>query len=134
MINNKDGPPRKALWAYAYDIVPAQAEDGLDTIQKLLDEEHGAALRGKRTWAGRIVFDHQMTHILIVSDDPQQGREVNRKLEAEMMALEMGFALTVPLSVPDDRPPPLHVDGPSSTTSEARPRVPGKNPRRRPLE
>jgi hypothetical protein len=134
MLNNKHGPPRKALWAYAYDIVPAQAEDGLDTIQRLLDEEHDDALRGKRTWAGRIVFDPQMTHILIVSDDPQQGREVNRKLEAEMMTLKMGFALTVPLSVPDDRPPPPHAGDPSSTTSTTRPRVPGKNPRRGPLE
>ncbi len=130
MIDNDGGSPGKALWAYAYEIVPAQIEDGLFSIQGLLDEEHGAALCGTRTWAGRIVYHRRMTHILVVSDGPEQDREVNRKLETELASLEVRFALTVPLAIPDDRPSPPQVGG----ASETPPGVPGKRTRRRPLE
>jgi hypothetical protein len=97
----------KALWAYAYQIVPAQPENRLSSIRAILEQEHTDALLRARTWAGRVVFEHQITHILVVSDSPRQNQEVNRRLESELQGMDAGFSMTVPMSVDGDAEEPL---------------------------
>ncbi len=96
----------KPSWAYAYQIVPPQPEDRLRAIKTLLDRERKQARLGERTWEGRLVLEQQATHILVVSDSPAQDLEVNRRLEAELTGLEVGFARTVPMSVEGEPAPP----------------------------
>ena len=98
-------PPPKGVWAYAYRIVPPQPEDRLGTIKNLLDLENTEARRDARTWAGRVVVEEQITHILVVSDSPQQDREVNRKLEAALEELKAGFSVSAPMALDDDAMP-----------------------------
>ena len=91
--------PAKPVWAYAYQILPPQAEDRLHTIKTLLDKENADAQRAARTWAGRVVVEQQVTHILVVSDSPEQDHAVNRRLEAKLQELNAGFSMTVPIAV-----------------------------------
>lgn len=99
--------PPNALWAYAYEIVPPQSESRLGRIQTLIDGEQSDARQGTGTWEGRFVLDQEITHILVVSDSPDQHREVNRQLEAELTALHVPFSLTASMAVADDEPAPL---------------------------
>ena len=91
--------PKNPLWVYAYVIRPPQSVDQLRKVESLLDDEHTDAGRGARTWVGRLIVDDQVTHILVVSDGPDQDRDVNRKLEAELTKMEAGFLVTAPLAV-----------------------------------
>lgn len=106
MSRKKRTESPKTIWAYAYQILPPQAADRLRAIQTLLDHEHADAQRGARTWGGRVVLEQEVTLILVVSDSPEQNREINRKLEAELKALQAGFSITAPMAVEDD-PRPL---------------------------
>ena len=101
MVNKNRAPPKKGLWAYAYDITLPDKEDHLQAIQHLLDEERTEASEGARTWAARVVIDPQVTRILVVSDTPAQDRDVNRRIEAELKLLEATFETTIPLAVED---------------------------------
>jgi hypothetical protein len=91
-------PPRglKPAWAYAYQIVPPQPEDRLRAVKALLDHEGAHAKVQQRTWAGRFVVEQQVTHILVVSDSPDQDLDVNQRLETALRGAEVGFALTAP--------------------------------------
>jgi hypothetical protein len=109
VVNQRRRSPT-SLWAYAYQIVPAQPKSRLDTIQGLLDHEHEAARLEARTWAGRLVLERLVTSILIVSDSPDQGRGVNRGLASELQRLQVTFSCTASLEIPggdggDRRPP-----------------------------
>ena len=117
MATKKLGHAQKTVWAYAYEIVPPQAEDRLRAIKDVLDHEASDAQRGARTWAGRVVLEQQMTHILVVTDSPEQDREVNRRLEAELNGLNAGFTLTAPLAVVDEGAPAPEPDSPSRVES-----------------
>jgi hypothetical protein len=101
-------PPRgpKPAWAYAYQIVPPQPEDRLRAVRVLLDRERAQAKVGERTWAGHFVVEQQVTHILVVSDSPDQDLDANQRLEAELRGAEVGFALTVPMAVTEESVPP----------------------------
>jgi hypothetical protein len=101
MATQNRSPAPKTVWTYAYQIVPPQAEGRLATIKKLLDHEQADARLGKRTWVGRVVLERKVTHILVVSDSPEQNREVNRMLEAELTLLNAGFSITAPMAVAD---------------------------------
>lgn len=103
----------KTLWAYAYGIVPSQAEDQLDAIRTLLEHEHSEAKGEARTWAGKLVCEERVTHILVVSDSPDQRREVNRLLEDRLTQLKAGFSLTVPMVLADDDAASPGVERPS---------------------
>jgi hypothetical protein len=103
MGSSKRGPASKTMWAYAYRVVPPQAEDRLRTIRTLLDQEHSDAKRRARTWVGRFVLDEQVTHILIVSDSRDQDREVNRRLGDALNELQAEFLLTAPMAVAADQ-------------------------------
>lgn len=105
MSRKKRTESPKTIWAYAYQILPPQAADSLGAIQTLLDHEHADAQRGARTWGGRVVLEPQVTLILVVSDSPEQNREVNRKLQAELQALPARFSITTPMAVEDDARP-----------------------------
>jgi hypothetical protein len=50
------------------------------------------------------VAEEHVTHILIVSDSPEQDLEVNHKVEAELRNLEAGYSVTVPMAVKGDTP------------------------------
>lgn len=97
----RSGPP-KTVWAYAYEIVPAQDENLPVTIRTLLARENSAARRAARTWAGRVVVERNITHILVVSDSPEQDREVNIRLEAELTELKAAFSVTIPMELAKD--------------------------------
>ena len=102
MVEKKPIKSPKPLWAYSYQIVPPQAEDRLRTIKTMLDQEGVAAQRGARVWAGRVVVEPQVTHILVVSDSPQQNHGVNLRLEARLTELKAGFSISAPMAVLDD--------------------------------
>lgn len=89
----------KTRWAYAYEIIPAQPQDLLRSIEALLDGEHADAIEAARTWGSRIVVEPRVTHILVVSDSPQQDLEINRRLEATLQELGARFSVTAPLAV-----------------------------------
>ena len=93
--------PAKPMWAYAYQIVPPQSEARLAAIKALLDREHTEAKRGARTWEGRFVHEQQITHILVVSDSPDQDGEANRRLESALAEIQAAFVRTVPMAVGD---------------------------------
>jgi len=89
----------KALWAYAYRIVPPQPSQRLGTIRTLLKDEALAAQGSGRTWSGRLVLEAEVTHILIVSDAPERNPSIDRRLEAEIERLDAAFSVTEPLEV-----------------------------------
>jgi hypothetical protein len=87
------------VWAYSYEILPPQALDRLTRTLQVLEDGHSAAGLAGRKWEGRLVTDDLVTHILVVSDSPDQQREVNRRLEAELRKVGAGFSMTLPLAV-----------------------------------
>ena len=112
MVRKTRNRSTKTIWTYAYQIVPPQREHRLSTIKTLLEHEQADAHRKARTWVGRVVREQQITHILVVSDSPAQSRAVNRRLEAEFKSLAVGFSMTAPMIVTDDRAPsPAAEDG-----------------------
>lgn len=100
-------PPARMMWAYAYQIVPAQPEGRLSTIRAVLEAEHSLAKEDARTWQGKFVQENQITHILVVSDSPDQDGDANRRLEAALKELQTGFVLTAPMPVLGGPPTPV---------------------------
>ena len=92
---------RKTRWAYAYELVPPQGADRMRQIEALLDREKSDARRDARTWAGRVVVEEQVTHILVVSDSPDQNHAVNLRLETKLKELQTEFLITAPMIVAD---------------------------------
>lgn len=100
-MGTHDRPPRpEETWAYGYEISPAMSPDRLAVIERLLQEENTTARLETRTWQGRFVTEEQVTHILVVSDSPDQERAINRRLEEAFGKLKAGFSLTPATSVP----------------------------------
>ena len=93
-------PPVKPIWAYAYQLSPPQPADRLRTIQPLLDGEHSEAQHDGRTWSGRVVLEERVTHILVVSDSPDQNHDGNRRLESELEQLNATFSISAPMELP----------------------------------
>lgn len=93
------------LWVYAYEFARPPAKSQLTAIRALLDREHAVARRTARKWTGKLVCERRLTHILVVSDSPDQSREVNRRLESRLKLLQTAFTLTVPMALPDDTAP-----------------------------
>ncbi len=102
MKQQTNGAAHTKMWAYGYQISPPQPESRLAEIQALLDHEHTDAKSRAHTWEGRFVHEEEVTHILVVSDNPDQHRDVNKKLEAALTALDAGYSITAALSVADD--------------------------------
>ena len=103
----------RTLWAYAYEVMPPQGDDEMKGIGTLLSEEHANAQRSARRWVGRMVREPRVTHIMVVSDSPDQTLEVNRRLESRLEGLEARYSLSLPMAVEDDNPAQLpEPDGP----------------------
>jgi hypothetical protein len=100
-VNQRRRSPTR-LWAYAYQIVPPYPKRRLDTIRGLLDHEHAAARKEARTWASRLVLERRATLILIVSDSPDQEREVDHMLAVELQRLQATFTRTESMEIPAD--------------------------------
>ena len=88
-------PPR-GIWAYTYRLTPPQSAERLRKVKKLLALEHREATARDGTWEGRMVVDDRVANILVLSDSPDLDRDVNRRLEAELRAIDSGFAVTIP--------------------------------------
>lgn len=97
--------PSGSLWVYAYQMDPPRAAERMRRIRALLDEENLAAKESSRHWNARMVVEAQVTHVLIVSDNPELDGEINRRLEARLKALDLEYSLTVPLAVQPRHPP-----------------------------
>ena len=65
----------------------------------LLRRARLAAQRAGRLWTGQVVKDAHITHILVVTDAPDEARAVDRAIDAELKRLKMGFAITGPARV-----------------------------------
>lgn len=96
------------LWIYAYEIVPPQPSKRLDRIRALLEGENMAALNGASIWAGRLVLEKKITHILITSDTPTRDRDINGHLDTELERLKAAFSVTEPVEI-QSRPTPLRA-------------------------
>jgi len=102
MMNPRDqGPMPPAVWSYGYEILPALSRDRLRSLEELLDEEHLLAKQNRRTWTGRFVVEEQVTHLLVVSDTPDQELEVNRRVEGELKRLTAAYSITSPVEIAD---------------------------------
>ncbi len=96
MITKQAGPPARARWVYAYELNPPQPEPRFRKLRALLRRAHLAAKRGGLVWTGRIVVETNITHILVVTDNPGQVDDVDRAIEVELKQLDMDFDLTGP--------------------------------------
>jgi hypothetical protein len=96
MIPKRQRRPAQARWVYAYELNPPQPEPQFRRIRALLRRAQLAAQRGGRLWTGRIVVETNITHILVVTDNPGQVHDVDRAIEVELKHLNMDFALTGP--------------------------------------
>jgi hypothetical protein len=92
------------LWAYAYQLLPPRATDGMSGILELVHQENADALRNARTWTARLVAERQVTHVLVLSDTPDLDRDMNRRLEARLRELDVRFTVTLPMRVDDPYP------------------------------
>jgi hypothetical protein len=92
-------PTPKVIWAYAYEMLPSQSEERMRSIQALLDQTRSAARDLARTWEGRLVREERISHILVVSDSPDEDGEFNQRLEAGLREVEVAFARMAPLAV-----------------------------------
>ena len=98
MIPNQR-PRASKRWAYAYQLDPPQPEPRLAQVKTLLRRARRAAQRDGRLWTGQIVMETHITHILVVTDDPDEVRALDRAIDAELRRLKMGFAITRPARV-----------------------------------
>jgi hypothetical protein len=101
----------KVVWTYAYEIVPPQPESRLRAVKALLAKEQTEAKIGSGTWEARIVCERRVTHILIVSDNPDLDGERNQRLNAQLTELGAAFSLTAPMPVTDEDATPIPDDG-----------------------
>jgi hypothetical protein len=99
-----------SLWVYAYQMDPPRAAERMRRIRALLEEENRAAKESSRHWTARMVVEAQVTHLLIVSDNPDLDGEVKQRLEARLKALDLEYSVTVPLAVPPRRTPSGPLD------------------------
>ena len=101
-------PQRKPLpqqhWVYAYHIEPPQADGRFAKVKTLLGRAHATARRAAGMWAGRVVLQTRVTHIMIVSDSPSRQRAVNRALEKELKRLGLRFLVNEPVPLPAQGP------------------------------
>ncbi|TVP54324.1 MAG: hypothetical protein EA351_13465 [Gemmatimonadales bacterium] len=90
------------LWAYGYKLVPPIARDRMGPIKALLEGAYQQAGLGAFAWEGRLINGDDITHILVVSDRPEQDLEVNHLLEAELNRLQAPFTITRALAIGGD--------------------------------
>lgn len=99
MVNDTRDSVSQPVWVYAYKLSPPQAVTRLQTIQPILAEALSDAKNEARTWAGTVVLEERVTHILVVSDSPEQNHTGNRRLESELQQLGAEFSVTAPMAL-----------------------------------
>jgi len=87
-------PRASESWAYAYQLNPPQPEPRLAKVKTLLRRARRAAQQDGHLWTGQIVVEDRITHILVVTDAPNEVRAVDRAIGTELKRLKMGFAIT----------------------------------------
>lgn len=97
-------PSAEPRWVYAYQLEPRQPDTRFHKVKALLGKAHVAARRAARMWAGRVVVETRVSHILIVSDSPSRQRAVNRALEKELKLLGLRFVVNEPVPLPAEGP------------------------------
>jgi len=107
----KQRPRVLERWAYAYELDPPQPEPRFGKVKMLLRRARLAARRNGRLWTGEIVMEAQITHILVVTDDPDEVRAVDRAIATELKRLKMDFAITGPARVSLPRVTPRRRSG-----------------------
>jgi len=95
----KQRPRASKSWAYAYQLNPPQPEPRFAKVKMLLRRARLAAQRDGRLWTGQIVMESHITHILVVTDAPDEVHAVDRAIDAELKRLKIGFAITGPARV-----------------------------------
>jgi len=90
-------PAPQRHWVYAYQIEPPQSDGRFAKVKTLLRRAHVTARRAARMWAGRVVLQARVTHIMIVSDSPSRRRAVNRALEAQLKRQGVRFSVGEPV-------------------------------------
>lgn len=109
---DEDTVRHRDIWTYGYVLVPPIAHDRMGPMEALLEGGHAKARLAALTWEGRLINGDDITHILVVSDRPDQDLEINQQLEAELDRLEAPFAITAPLAVKGLSKPRPPVCGP----------------------
>jgi hypothetical protein len=84
-------------------------------IKAIVDRENAAAVSAARIWTGRLVQERRITHILVITDSPDQDRGINRRLDAVLKRLKAEYFLTKPMTVPGQLEIPAAPD-PSSNS------------------
>jgi isoleucyl-tRNA synthetase len=97
-------PP--TIWAYSFELVPPVPQEQMRQVRALLDKAHDQAKRNTRRWQARFVLEQAVTHILVVSDDPENDGDITSELEAELTRIRAKYVRSVPLAVRDDEAPP----------------------------
>src|SRR5256885_16733902 len=87
-------PVPQQHWVYAYQIEPPQSDAQFAKVRTLLRRAHATARRAARMWAGRVVLQTRVTHIMVVSDSPSRRRAVNRALEAQLKRQGVRFSVS----------------------------------------
>jgi len=105
------GAAHRPVWTYGYEILPPFPMERLRALEALLEDEHIRARQDSRTWVGRFLVEEQATHLLVVSDSPDQKRDVNVKVEAELQRLSAAFSITPPMEVSDPKQGSLFGNG-----------------------
>jgi len=134
-------PPR-VVWAYTYRLTPPQPVERLRKVKAMLAKEHREAAARDGRWEGRMVVDDRVANILVLSDSPDLDRDVNRRLEAELRAIDSGFAVTLPFEFQGDGQHPYAgpadeevapddsvVGGPATAEPSVPPRADARTPR-----
>ncbi len=93
-------PVRASLWAYAYLIVPAPAEDALVVLGAAVDRANVAARARAAGWTGLLMVEPDATSILVVSDGPSRSRPGSRGVERALRGLRAPFIRTWPMEIP----------------------------------
>ncbi len=111
---NESSPPHRSIWAYGYVLVPPVERHRVGPLQAALDNGNQKARLGAHTWEARLINGDDITHILVVSDRPEQDLDANQLLEVELNRLDAPFEITHAVQI-GDRPVP---DSPPDPTGE----------------
>jgi len=88
-----------ALYAFAYQIAPPLDEAVVSAIDSLLHDWSVHARSVKRSWAGRVVLEPDVTRVLVVTDAADPDDAINLQLEAELLRRGANFSITAPMAV-----------------------------------
>jgi hypothetical protein len=103
MNPEKSRIPRISIWTYGYALTPPVPRDRMGPVKSLLADGQAEARLDALIWEGRLINGADITHILVVSDRPDQDLDINHRVEAELRRLDAPFSLTRAISLPGGR-------------------------------